>query len=223
MNEKIDKENYEELKRCFQFLCDKLHWSIGFKRTSMDGSQTISPNVRIPKNADENYRDYVELVNGSYFLWSVVIESISSYRTRRTQKQNVFNNYVVARYKSSFDSRGGIKMNELLGNKDSITSKFIDDLYKAPDAIDLLTFSPGLITADEPELAKYKLLYGLTSIMTHPDIIILPGYTINKNRDKLHLKYLSTPIPEFHTLEELRIKMDLYPIETITKEFKVID
>lgn len=221
MTDGIDKEEYEELKRCFQFLCDKFHWSIGFRRAAMDGNQTISPNIRIPKNADENYRDYVKLMNSSYFVYSIVVRSISSYRERRTR--NMFINDVTALYRSSFDSRSDIKMNELLGSKDSVSLKFIDDLHKKHDAINLLPFSDGLVTADEPELAKYRLLYGLNCIMTHPDIIILSGYTISRSRDKFRLKYLSAPIPKFNTLEELRIKMDLNPIETITKEFKIVD
>jgi hypothetical protein len=47
--------------------------------------------------------------------------------------------------------------------------------------------------------------------------------TMSLKCDKIYLEYLSSPIPKFNTLEELGIKMDLYPIETITKEFKVID
>lgn len=220
MNERIDKEECEELKRCFQFLCDKFHWSIGFRRAAMDGSQTISPNIRVPKNADKNYRDYVELMNSSYFMYSVVVKSISSYRARRTR--NTFFNEVVGLYRSRFDSRSSITMNDLLGGRESVGRKFVDELYKKHDVIQNIGLDP-FPTEDDPEQAKCPLLRGLKRLITDPDSIVFPRCMISPKCDRLYLDYLSAPIPKFNTLEELKIKMDLNPIETITKEFKIID
>jgi hypothetical protein len=132
MTERIDKEKYEELKRCFQFLCDKFHWSIGFKKTSMDGSQTISPNVRIPKNADKVWKDYVRLTNSSYFTYSLSIKSMCPYKERGTRFLNFDSVIVINRHQDFPDP---VQLNDLLVSETSMGRDFIRDRLVRCDAI----------------------------------------------------------------------------------------
>ena len=220
MTERIDKEKYEELKRCFQFLCDKFHWSIGFKKTSMDGDQTISPNVKIPKNADKVWKDYVRLTNSSYFTYSLSIKSMCPYKKRGTRFLNFDSVIVINRHQDFPDL---IQLNDLLVNETSMRRDFINDRLVRRDAIQNVVVDSASNGEDDQEIAKYRLLHDLKYLITHESNVIFTRSTMSLKCDKIYLEYLSSPIPRFRTLEELRIKMDLNPIETITKEFKVID
>lgn len=225
MTDRIDKEKYEEYKRCFQFLCDKFHWSIGFEKTSMDGNQTISPRIKFRKDMGKGWKGYVRLTNSSHFMYSLSIKSICPYKKRGTRFV-IFDSVKVINRRQDFHKVNGesiIHMNDLLMNESSVRLDFIQDRFRKCDTIENVVADSASIGEDDPELAKFKLLHNLKYLMTHESNVIFTRSLMNPKGDRIYLEYLSSQIPKFNTLEELRIKMDLNPIETITKEFKIVD
>ncbi len=220
MTEGIDREKYEELKRCFQFLCDRFQWSIGFKKTSLNGNLTISPRVKFRKNMDKSWKEYVRLTNSSYFMYCPSIKSICPYKKRGTRFLNFDSVIAVDRH---LHFPGDIQLGDLLTNETSMRRDFIKDHLMRCDAIQNVAVDSASIGEDDQELAKYRLLQDLKHLITREFNVIFTKSTMSLKCDKIYLEYLSAPIPKFNTLEELRIKMDLSPIETITREFKVVD
>lgn len=182
----------KELKRCFQFLCEKFNWTIRFIETSTDVNNNLFPlNPQIKMLEDIYLSDVIS--------YHEIRLSLISYKFDIDSKTNT-----ISGEQAYEVTAPRISKKLLLSAKEP--EHFLDKTYYIGDTIKLTKeFSKSEVILECFEDLKRKLCDPSRMILTRK---ICTGC----------VEYLSGPLPEFESLEELKLKLAMKDVTKIEME-----
>lgn len=225
MANELNKGEYEELKRCFQFICDRLKWVITFRKTTIDGRQSIIPaKSAFPKSKSKYYNGIAYTHRLRHYNYLPEVKNVAP--TRKDRNRFLMTDDIQFVPKNLQFYPGGaenikISWTHVVNDVDTIWEDFLVDLKHANILSAITTVDCCSIWRDDAELAKLEILRRLKAIITDPSYVIFTKCTESGDERTLYLEYLENPIPKFDTLEDLRIKIDLMRVRKVEKKFKI--
>lgn len=226
MANELNKEEYEELKRCFQFICDRLKWVIRFRKVTIDGKLSIIPaKSAFPKSMANQYDEIAYGYGLSHYHYKAELKNVAPMRRNGGRFPLIDDIMAVPKYVGLLPTgdRGIIaSCINVINNVNAVRKDFVNHLEHHNFLSSFSTVDSCSIGRDDGELAKFEILRRIKNIITDTSSTIFTNCTESEDERTLYLEYLENPIPTFDTFEELAIKMDLMPIKKVEKKFKVI-
>ena len=190
-----ERAELAELRRCFQFLCDKFHWLLEFKRISLRKADYLRP--------EEGPEGMLELAKHLSSFDEDVLETQVHYIEDDGRAHDI-----VAIISSTPD-----ELRDYLKE-----FKGIDDVARFMEGYALK------VRAEVEDGAwDREMLFSLRALkdqLTTPESMVVNMCMVDLDEPRLdgkrYAKVLSGPLPKFASMEELKLKLEVHDVRMLT-------
>lgn len=184
-----------ELRRCFQFLCDRFHWLLEFKRLSVRKDDCLRPKegpegmLELAKHLSsfdedvlETWVHYIEDDGRAHDLVAIISSTPDEFRDYLKEFKGIDE---VARFMEGYALKVRAEVEDEAWDREMLFQlRALKDQLTTPG---WLVVNLCMVDLDEPRLDG-----------------------------KRYAKVLSGPLPKFASLEELKLKLEVHDVRMLT-------